>query len=365
MLLAVSILLLVILIPVVVFQHKKFGKRPTGSRLERIKNSPNFVKGQFLNQSKTLTFTGGANVFKIAKEFYFSKNVKVRPVNQIPSIKIDLKNSDINKNILVWFGHSSYFIQIDGKRILVDPVFSDYASPFSTGIKAFKGTNIYTADDIPEIDFLFITHDHWDHLDYNTVKELKPKIKQIICPLGNGEHFEFWGFDEKKIIEMDWNDSIALGNEFIVSAVPSRHFSGRGFVRNKALWASFVLESKTKKIFLGCDGGYDSHFAEAGEKYGPFDLAILENGQYNKNWGKIHMQPQEVLKAANDLGARSLLPIHSCRFKLSTHAWDEPLERITALNKENKLRIITPLIGEGVDLDDSSLKFHEWWRNVN
>jgi L-ascorbate metabolism protein UlaG (beta-lactamase superfamily) len=248
---------------------------------------------------------------------------------------------------------------------LVDPVFCGHASPFSFSIKAFTGADIYRPDDIPDIDYLFITHDHWDHLDYDTVKKLRPRVKQVICGLGTGAHLEYWGFDKKSIIEKDWNETFQLGDGFTVNTVPGRHFSGRMFRRNQSVWTSFVLQTPTMKLFLGGDSGYDSHFAAAGEKFGPFDLVILENGQYNKYWKYIHMMPEEVLKAAIDLKAKRLLSVHHAKFALANHSWDEPLSAITALNKKERVPLITPMIGEKVNLKDSTQVFKEWWKEIS
>ena len=355
---------LIFIAAVAFLKQAKFGKLPSGKRLEKIKQSVNYKNGSFQNLSHTPALSEGVGFFTVLKEFLFNKNKRVKPVDTIPSIKTDLLNLDPAKDILVWFGHSSYFMQIDKKRILVDPVFSSAASPVSFNIKAFKGTDIYTADDIPEIDFLFISHDHWDHLDYKTVLQLKPKIKKIICAPGVGAHLEFWGFDKNNIIEKDWNETIDLGEGFVVNTAPGRHFSGRGFARNKSLWTSFILKTPTLKIFIGGDSGYDTHFAEIGKKSGPFDLAILENGQYNKNWKYIHMQPAEVLQAAKDLRAKRLFPVHNSKFALALHSWDEPLIKITELNGEANLILTTPMIGEPVNLKDNSQKFSKWWEGV-
>jgi len=265
---------------------------------------------------------------------------------------------------LVWFGHSSYFMQVDGKKILVDPVFSGSASPFSFSIKAFNGTDRYTPDETPEIDYLFISHDHWDHLDYETILRLKPKIKKIICALGAGTHFEYWGFDKNSIIEMDWNEQITLDSGFVVNATPARHFSGRGFKRNQTLWTSFVFQTPSMNIFIGGDGGYDKHFAEIGKEFGPFDLAILENGQYNANWRYIHLLPDDLIKAFKDLNAGRLFTVHSSKFALANHPWDEPLVKVTSNSKELNIPLITPMIGELVNLKDNTQKFTEWWKGI-
>jgi L-ascorbate metabolism protein UlaG (beta-lactamase superfamily) len=364
MLITLSILVLLIVAVFVFLNQPKFGRLPTGQRLEKITHAWNYKNGQFQNFSDTPMFSEGVGFFTVLKEYLFNKKDRVKPVHLIPSRKTDLLNLDATKDILVWFGHSSYFMQVNGKKILVDPVFSGAASPVSFNIKAFKGTDIYTTEEIPEIDFLFISHDHWDHLDYETVLKLKPKIKNIICALGVGEHLELWGFDRNMIVEQNWNDEVNLGGGFMVNTVPARHFSGRGLVRNKAIWVSFVFKTPTMKIFIGGDSGYDTHFAEIGKSYGPFDLVILENGQYNKNWKYIHMQPCEVLQAAKDLRGKRLLPVHNSKFPLANHPWDEPLKKITESHQDANLNVSTPMIGEEVNLKDTTQQFSKWWEGI-
>ncbi len=302
---------------------------------------------------------------RFSSAFSLEKKLGFTPIDSIPSVKTDLKNLDPDQDIMVWFGHSSYFMQIDGKRILVDPVFSGYVAPFSWMVNAFKGANSYCAADMPDIDYLFITHDHWDHLDYNTMLELKPKIKKVVCGLGVGSHLEYWGFDPNSIIELDWDEHSTLDHGWAVDATPARHFSGRGLKRNQTLWVSFVLQTPTMKIFIGGDGGYGKHFAEIGEKYGPFDLTILEQGQFNTRWRYIHMMPDEVFKAAHDLKAKRLMPVHNSKFALSVHPWDEPLKKLVENSKVFPIQIITPMIGEPINLKDTTQVFSHWWKNLN
>lgn len=346
------------------FNPVRFGKRPTGERLGSVKQSPNYRDGSFQNQSITPDFTDGANYYTVLKQFLFGKNPRGFPAGPVPSVKTDLLQLGASENVLVWFGHSSYFMQVNGKRILVDPVLSGVASPFSFTTRAFPGTDQYTVEDLPEIDYLFISHDHWDHLDYPTIVKLKTKVGKVICGLGIGEHFEYWGYDKNKLIEKDWHEQIDLGDGFVAHTTPARHFSGRGLKRNQALWTSFVLQAPAMQLFIGGDSGYDTHFAEIGKNFGAFDLAILENGQYDKSWKHIHLMPHEILQAAKDLNAKRLLPVHSGKFKLGNHAWDEPLELITQNNKTEQLNIITPMIGERVNLDDQAQQFSEWWKSV-
>ncbi len=341
-----------------------FGKHPTGERLERILKSPNYKEGAFQNLSPTPDLTDGANYVSVMWEFIFGKSKRSSPVDIIPSTKTDLLSLSADKDILVWFGHSSYFMQIDGVRILVDPVFSGSASPLSFTTKAFKGTDRYTIDDMPEIDLLFITHDHYDHLDYKTVAALRPKVKKVICGLGVGAHLEHWGYKSDVIFENDWGDRMALENDFVVHTVTSRHFSGRLFKRNQTLWASYVLQTPQLRIFIGGDSGYDTHFAEIGRTFGPFDLVILENGQYNKSWKHIHLMPDEFLRAAAELNATRIMPVHSAKFVLGNHAWDEPLVLLTANNLAIRANLVIPIIGQEVLLRDSTQEFTEWWKGI-
>lgn len=343
----------------------QFGKLPTGERLAKIEASPNYKNGEFQNLSPTPQLTEGATYWSITKEFIFNPKPRANPSVALPSQKHDLSAIPITENVAVWFGHSSYYLQLDGKRILVDPVFSGNASPLSFTTKAFDGTDRYAPDDMPNIDFLFISHDHWDHLDYRTIIALKPKIGRIVCALGVGQHFEYWGFDAAQIEERDWNEDIVLGDGFTVRTAPARHFSGRGLARNKSLWTSFVLKTPSFNIYLGGDSGYDAHFAEIGQAHGPFDLAILENGQYDRNWKHIHMMPEEVVLAAQELRATRLLPVHSAKFPLSNHDWDDPLRRVSKAAENAPLQLLTPVIGEVVYIGDSTQVYGKWWEGVN
>lgn len=340
----------------------KFGKIPKGERLERVMQSPHYKDGVFKNLSDTPQMTNENGVWGMIKDYYAATNKK--PPAEIPSVKTNLKTLPKDKDVLVWFGHSSYLLQINGKTILVDPVFCGHASPFSFSIKAFDGTDVYSVEDMPAIDFLVITHDHWDHLDYETVKELKPKVDKVVTALGNGAHLESWGYAAGAIIEMDWYEKSEFDDGFVFHTRPARHFSGRGFIAKKALWASFVLETSGKKIFIGGDGGYDTYFSEIGKEFGEIDLAILENGQYNRSWKYIHLHPSEVLKAGADLNAERVFPVHSMKFALALHAWDTPLKTISELNEKVKIPLVTPLIGQVVDLNNPTQKFTNWWEEV-
>jgi L-ascorbate metabolism protein UlaG (beta-lactamase superfamily) len=364
MIIALAIVVCIFVIVYLFMRHPKFGKAPSGARLERIKNSPNYKDGQFDNLSFTPTLKEGVTYYTVMKEFFFDKSKRSKPSSVIPSVKTNLHNLPPDKNVLVWFGHSSYFLQVDGKRILVDPVFSGSASPVSFTTRSFAGANVYSTEDMPAIDYLFISHDHWDHLDYETVIKLKPKVDKIITSLGVGAHLEHWNFDMSKVIEKDWNEEIQLDLGFIVYTKPGRHFSGRGLKRNQSIWSSFVLQTPTTKLFLGGDSGYDTHFKTIGEQYGPFDLAILECGQYNEYWHHIHLMPEEVVQAAQDLQAKNFIPVHWAKFSLSLHAWDEPITRVKAEAVKRNVPILHPMIGEAVDIKNPAPST-EWWLKVD
>lgn len=363
----VVFLSLVLIIAVATYFYMKkplFGKAAEGARLERMKKSPHFKDGIFHNLNHTPELTEGYTLTGVIYDKLFGDHPRLSPVNSIPSQKVNLLNLPIDANVLVWFGHSSYFMQLDGKRILVDPVFSGNASPIPATVTAFKGTDRYTVEDLPDIDYLFISHDHYDHVDYETLIKLKAKTKKVFCGLGVGADFEAWGYDLANIYEKDWNESIDLGNGFFVHTAPTRHFSGRGFTRNNTLWMSYIFQSPTMKIYIGGDSGYDTHFKQIGNKFGPIDLAILEDGQYDVKWKYIHLLPEQVLQAAKDLQAKRLFPVHSSKFVLANHPWDEPLVKITELNKATKIPLVTPMIGEFVYLKATDQVFKQWWIGV-
>jgi L-ascorbate metabolism protein UlaG (beta-lactamase superfamily) len=345
-------------------QKETFGSTPSASRLERIQRSPNFREGQFRNINHTPEITEGYSMLGVAFEFFFKTIERRTPADTIPSVKNDLLHLAKDQDVLVWFGHSSYFIQIDGKRILVDPVFSGNASPVPGTNRSFSGTDRYTVDDLPEIDYLFISHDHYDHVDLETLKQLKPKVQKVFCGLGVGAHFERWGYDMSRVMEMDWNESADLGSGFVVHATPARHFSGRSLSRNNTLWMSYVVQTPTMKFYIGGDSGYDTFFKQIGEKHGPIDLVMLDDGQYDVKWKYIHMLPEEVIPAAKDLKAKRLFPVHNSKFALGNHAWDEPLRKITELNEQEQIPLVTPIIGELVRLKDTTQQFTRWWVGI-
>jgi L-ascorbate metabolism protein UlaG (beta-lactamase superfamily) len=341
-------------------QHPRFGTYPAGERLEVIQRSPHFVDGAFRNLVATPILADDSSYLSVVASYLLQRVKNLRPDIPTPATKTDLKALDAGQDTVVWLGHSSFFVLLAGKRILIDPVFSPFAAPVSFSGRAFEGTNLYTAGDMPQLDVLLITHDHWDHLDHATVTALESKVRRAFVPLGVGAHFEYWGYARDKIHEGDWFESLQLDG-LVVHAVPARHYSGRWLTRNKTLWAGFVLESDKRRLLFSGDTGYGPHFEELARRFDGFDLVALDMGQYDARWPYIHMTPEEAARAAEKLQTRALLPAHVGRFSLGRHAWDEPFDRITAASEAKPYRLLTPAIGEPVIIDHEELRFARWW----
>lgn len=337
------------------------GKSPENkARLAKMAVSPQYKNGVFENIDFTPTFSEEYTFWKLLKEYIFPVAKRPNPLDSIPSVKTDL-TQHFEEPTFIWFGHSSYLLKINGLTILMDPVLSGHASPFSFGVPSFKGSDVYVPSDFPEIDILLLSHDHYDHLDYETVKALQPKVKRVITGLGVGEHLEYWGYPSAKITELDWHETAVLDTGVSLTATPSRHFSGRSLTRNNTLWASYVLQTPTQRIFLGGDSGYGSHFKSIGQQYGPFDWAIIECGQYHTFWKNIHNLPEEIPQVAQELGAQKVIPVHWGKFKLALHDWDESVEIF--LKNAGDLPVYTPLIGQPFSLQ-KPFETTRWWRNI-
>jgi len=369
-----------------------FGKAPAGPRLQRVRQSKHYKDNHFENLVPTSVAREGVSIFKMLGDMRH-RPASAQPLHPIPSVRTDLRALPKDRVTIVWFGHSSYLLQLHQTTILVDPVFSGHASPVSFLAKAYPGTGVYTAADMPEIDILLLTHDHYDHLDYTTVRQLMPTVKHYCTSLGVGAHLESWGIAPDKITELDWWESWSVpvagvgaagadgpssgamsrgGGEvadgtMTFTATPARHFSGRSFKRAGTLWSSFVLKAAGYSLFLGGDSGYEEHFKEIGERFGPFDLAILECGQYGVNWPYIHMLPEQTVQAALDLRAAALMPVHWAKFTLALHPWDEPIRRLTVAAAGKGMPLATPIIGQPVVVREV-YPHARWWEesfNIN
>lgn len=290
---------------------------------------------------------------------YLKKTLRVPPA-ALPKNQPDVDRFASN-DALIWLGHSTLLGHLDGVTFIVDPMLSDRASPIAClGPKRFEGVQV-GLDELPQIDLILITHNHYDHLDRETIEALHEKAEAIFLPLDNAPILSKWGVSAEKMRELDWYETAEYrGVRF--SLTPSQHFSGRGLTdRDKALWGSWVVQGKTHSLYFSGDSGYNGHFREIGERYGPFDLACLECGAYNDAWPEVHMNPEESVKAAQDLGAKVMLPIHWAGFSLSTHAWDEPITRALAVAQKDKVTVTTPMVGETLVLEDPIRD--DWWWN--
>jgi L-ascorbate metabolism protein UlaG (beta-lactamase superfamily) len=347
-------------IVVLVLNLPVFGRLPAGERLKKINEAENYSEGTFKNTSPTPMKPEGVSYFTIIKSV-LKKNRHSAPSFTLPAITPEFDAGKTGASI-IWFGHSSYLIRVDGLNILVDPVFSKTTSPFSfIGNRSYPGTDFIHPDDFPVIDILLITHDHYDHLDYPSILKFRSKTRLFLTSAGVGSHLERWGIKPENIKELVWDQEFKFNERISFRALPARHFSGRLFKRNRTLWSSFILKTSDLNIYLGADSGYDSHFLEIGNRFGPFDLAILECGQYNKFWPYIHMFPEQTVQAALELRAKVLLPVHWGKFTLAQHNWDEPIERLLAASKIKGLQVTTPIPGETVRMPDNYPTSH-WWR---
>ena len=364
MIILFSIALLLAIIIFFYLRQPQFGALPKEAGLELVKKSPNYKNGKFRNVLEKPTLNEGYTTFGELYKLIFKSYPNREPIDSLPSVKTNLKAIPTDSNVIVWFGHSSFFLQLDGVKILVDPVFSGKASPLPNGVKAYKGSDIYTADDMPEIDYMLLSHDHYDHLDYETAKALQPKVKFVICGLGAGGHYEKWSYTPQQILEKDWGDKTEVKPGFAIYTESTHHSSGRGFKAGQSLWLSFFIQSPTLNFYYSGDGGYSDRFKQIAEKYGTIDWAIMECGQYNIAWQSVHELPEEVALATTQLKAKNLLTVHHSKFTLANHTWDDPLKQISQLSQSKPYKLATPMIGETVRLNDSTQVFKQWWKEI-
>ena len=270
-----------------------------------------------------------------------------------------LDRPDPDRDYVTWYGHSAVRIETAGKTLLIDPMLGEWVAPVPFLGHRFPYREYHPLEQLGDIDLMLFSHDHYDHLDYDTLMALKDRTKAYLVPLGIGAHLRAWGIPDDRITEIDWWQTVTLaGMRF--TATPARHFSGRSpSTRNKTLWCGFVIETGRHRIYFGGDSGYGRHFNQIGERLGPFDLNLLDSGQYHDRWKNVHMQPEEALRAHRDLGGGRLLPIHWGGFSLSDHPWYDPVKRIVAADAD--ACVMTPLIGQRVDLDDPTPCRDRWW----
>lgn len=362
-----SLIILLIIIGVLFINlSPQFGGLASKQQQELFSKSKHYKDGKFLNNGGIKMEMSLKDSFK-AMWILFKSNSKAEPnkniaVQKVDSISIANYNS---KTRFIWFGHSTFLLQTKGKNLLIDPMFGDVPAPNPLlGNKRFSNELPIEIEKLPSIDAVLITHDHYDHLDYESIQKLKDKVKLFFTPLGIGIHLLKWGVEKERIIELDWWQEIKF-DDLTIRCTPAQHFSGRGISdREKTLWCSWIIESDDENLFFSGDSGYASHFKEIGEQYGPFDFAFMECGQYNNLWPLVHMLPEETAQAGLDIKAKKMMPIHWGAFKLASHSWTEPVERISKKAKELNVDLVIPKIGEIIEIGlNDSEEIYPWWRN--
>jgi L-ascorbate metabolism protein UlaG (beta-lactamase superfamily) len=343
---------------------RTMGARPAGERAARVDASPQFDGGAFRNSTPSSVVparSGGS----ILRELLFGGQRR-RPTGPIPVVTPagwDEAVADPDGLRAVWFGHASTLLEIEGRRVLVDPVWSLRCSPLSMIGPRRMHPMPLGLHDLPPLDAILISHDHYDHLDMATVRGLvRNQSAPFLVPLGVGAHLDRWRVPGERIVELDWNESTALaGLRFTLSE--ARHFSGRSFSRNETLWGSWVIAGGRRKVFYTGDTGYFPGFAELGAEHGPFDLTLIQVGAYSPYWPDIHMTPEEAVATHLDLRGNVLVPVHWATFNLALHAWSEPVDRIWREAGANNVRLAVPRPGERVNVDDPA-EVDGWWQPI-
>lgn len=358
--LIIIIILLIITFLILNFYPPLGGKITKQDEENYSTRATNYKNGLFTNENDIIFIDNNAkpNTYISTKGETPKETIK----SEKPTLLDDPQEEDLT---ITWFGHSTILIQMSGLNILIDPVFSDYASPVQLlGPKRFSELPM-TIEELPHIDLVLITHDHYDHLDYNSIKKLKDKTDKFIVPLGVEKHLLKWKVDEDKIENMAWWEETTIGT-LTIACTPAKHYSNRSINdRFKTLWASYVLKNNNYQIFQSGDTGYDKHFEEIYKKYGEFDLALLDSGQYNTMWPEVHMTPEESVQASIDLHAKVRMPIHWATFQLSSHPWDETPERFTKKSQEENVTSITPKIGQTVNYNNYNEYINNnWWKDI-
>ena len=301
--------------------------------------------------------------WSIAKAYWNDERTNASPKIDLPIERLSASELKSDHSDAVFrLGHSSVLLRLDGELILLDPVFAQRASPVQwIGPKRFHPVPI-SAEELPTIKAVVISHDHYDHLDKQTIQELSTKVEHFITPLKVGERLKRWGISASRVIELNWWQSINVGGLQII-ATPSQHFSGRGILdKDKTLWASWVIKSSKRNVYFSGDSGYFPGFKRIGERYGPFDITLIETGAYNDLWSDIHMLPKQSLQAHIDLKGKVMIPIHNSTFDLALHNWFEPLEIIHNLANTAGVNLATPVFGQKYRFD-SVQETETWWRN--
>ena len=348
---------------VAALRHPVFGAAPTGDRLARMQRSPQWAGGRFRNPERAHT---GASPTSIWEFFTASKELR-RPREAVPTVARTAADFAAPQDLrATWLGHSTALVEIEGRRFLTDPVWVRNASPFPAGVARFFAPPL-PLDELPDVDAVLLTHDHYDHLDYRTVRHLAGRVPRWVAPLGVGAHLERWGVPPERITELDWWEETTVGGRagsgrgIRLVATPSRHFSGRTLTdRDRTLWCGWALIGQERKAWLSGDGGMQAAFAEIGRRLGPFDVSLVETGAYNAGWADIHMGPEQAVRAHQMAQGGLLLPVHWGTFDLALHAWTEPVERVLVAARAAGVPVAVPRPGQSVEPTNAPA-VERWW----
>lgn len=358
-----TVFIVIIILILIVFLFFKLyvpfgGVASNKDREDYKRRASNYRNGKFYNENdfQMIYKTNDKSVYVSDKNIVPVDNIPVKKPNVIEEPNID----DLN---ITWLGHSTILMNIKGMNVLIDPVFTGQASPVS-----FAGPSRYVdlpieVDELPKIDLVVISHDHYDHLDYKTIKLIDDKVEKYVVPLGVENHLERWKVNSKKIINMAWWEEINI-NGMLLGCTPARHYSSRKMIDSySTLWASYVFITDKYKVYFSGDSGYDNHFKTISSKYGEFDISLLDSGQYDLKWKSTHMVPEESVQAGIDLKSKVIMPIHNGAFVLSSHPWDDPLERFSIESEKKGVKYIIPMIGETINYGDN-ISTNKWWKDL-
>ncbi|HTR04321.1 MAG TPA: MBL fold metallo-hydrolase [Thermoanaerobaculia bacterium] len=342
-----------------------FGAGAAGDRRERILRSPQFDGRRFRNPVPTHTIRRHDVLETLRLQLAAGpERYPACAIPVVPRSAADFAAPPASDLRLTWLGHASALVEIDGRRLLTDPVWSERVSPSSAvGPRRFFAPPL-PLEDLPELDAVLVSHDHYDHLDMATVRALARRSAAFVVPLGVGAHLERWGIASQRIRELDWSETVRFG-DVAVTATPARHFSGRGLTdRDRTLWSSFAIAGPRHRVFYSGDSGDFDGFRRIGREHGPFDAALMSVGAYGPTWPDVHMVPEDLVRAHTELQADLFLPVHWATFNLAFHAWNEPAERASAEARVRGVRIAIPRPGESLEPSVDAGPGGEWWRTL-
>lgn len=350
------------------FDPRVLGAVPAGLRRERMQGSPRFRDGTFHNTAPLRSPMEGQPAGKqmsIASEFFFGGKKRLPPGVIPVESPLPTWARPVETGLrATWLGHSTVLLEIDGFRVLTDPVWGERVSPVSfAGPRRFHEAPV-TIEQLPKVDVVVVSHDHYDHLDYPSIRALAKRDVPFVTSLGVGAHLEAWGVAPSRITELDWwEEALFFGGALSLTAAPSRHFSGRGNGSNRTAWSSFAIRTDRHKVFFSGDTGLTDEFLDIGRRLGPFDLVMLEVGAFHPSWGAIHLGPENALVALRMLGGGALLPVHWGTFDLGLHPWDEPAEILAREGAKASAHLVMPRLG--VPVEPSRIETVDpWWRTV-